>query len=312
MPLSDTLRRCRPKRHCPTDLHAASVGTSSTATVKMKTAVLCFVLALAGIRQGDAITAGSVVKIEDHPYQVAIDYYTKPASAEDDDPSHVTVSTSSGALITDKTVITSGSSLVDDNYKVVDYLLHPAYQHSWTIDGDVLLLYLGEQVPTRPETRPVPLADPSRTLVPGERLVLTGYGNLTEGEVLADGEVRQLQAAALPFVNQEICGDIWGFYGTTTVRACAGGLAKDACGQGDQGAPLVNWRGELVGVASPQLEGECGVLGQPTVFTSLLTADMQQWIKSNANGKQPEPTSTPVPSVVGARHLWHPQRRPQQ
>lgn len=301
----------------------------------MKTAVLCIVLALAGIRQGDAITAGSVVKIEDHPYQVAIDYYTKPASAEDDDPSHVTVSTSSGALLTEKTVITSGSSLVDDkktvdlkqlvvrvgaqrrdaggaSYKVVDYLLHPAYQHSWTIDGDVLLLYLGEEVPMRPETRPVPLADPSRTLVPGERLVLTGYGNLTEGEVLADGEVRQLQAAALPFVNQEICGDIWGFYGTTTVRACAGGLAKDACGQGDQGAPLVNWRGELVGVASPQLEGECGVLGQPTVFTSLLTADMQQWIKSNANGKQPQPTSTPAPSVVGARHLWHPQRRPQQ
>ncbi|KAK3931851.1 Trypsin-1 [Frankliniella fusca] len=275
----------------------------------MKTTLLCIVIALAGIPQGLAISAGTVVQIEDHPYQVAIDKYA-PLPDGDDDPSHITHKTTSGALLTSKTVITSARSLADKgtvnvnvtlltvrvgaqrrdtggaSYKVVDYLLHPAYSQL-QVDGDVLLLYLDAEVPSRSDAHTVPLADPSKTsMVPGEKLVLTGYGNLTQGEVLADGEVRQLQAAALPFVNQDVCKDIYRFYDLSTVRACAGGLAKATCGDGNNGAPVVNWRGELVGVASPEAKENCGVLGMPTVFTSLLTAEMHQWITSNADGKQ--------------------------
>lgn len=136
--------------------------------------------------------------------------------------------------------------------------------------------------------------------------------------MLDDGEVAQLRVAALPFVNQDLCESWFGFhYGHS--NGCIGSGRASVCGkvrvppapklashrrrafpthskctlvvQADVGSPVVNWRGELVGVAINNVN-YCSVPGRPTVFTNFADAELNDWILANVHEKQPLPTTT--------------------
>lgn len=208
-----------------------------------------------------------------------------------------------GALLSARTVITAASCFLSDIYPhtltvrvgsqvreaggeafdVADYELHPDYNVYWG-NNDALLLYLKDEVPFRAAVRPVALpAEPAPApgLPVGSKLVLTGYGDLYQDEVLADGEQRQLQAATLTVFNQDLCNELYYFTPADgNNRACAGGLTSDMCGSRDIGSPLVDWQGRLAGLALQQRK-TCGVPGLPTTFTNLADPALSAWVTDN-------------------------------
>ncbi|XP_034253706.1 uncharacterized protein LOC117652723 [Thrips palmi] len=282
--------------------------------------VVCLALLLGGCGLGHAISGGTATTIQKHPFQVAIDFVFPLL---DDDGSvmgeNITM-VCSGALITNKTVITAavcagtfdgngldvktlrvrvGSQLREgggEAYGVVDYQPH-WYYREWLHERNVMLLYLEEEVTLRAEVRPITLATPATAPKAGEKLILSGYGDLTRDEVLEDGQVRQLRAVALPFVNQDLCESWYGFhYGHT--NGCIGSGLVSVCGQADVGSPVVNWRGELVGVAINNVN-YCNVPGHPAIFTNFAEPELNAWIVSNTYEKQPSPpppTNAPLPT----------------
>ncbi|XP_034253057.1 trypsin 3A1-like isoform X2 [Thrips palmi] len=241
-------------------------------------------LLLSACRPGGAVIGGQQTTIELHPHLVAIDFQGDMVCG--------------GALLSPKTVITAAScffatdfysrmltvrvgSQVRDGggeaFEVADYEQHPDYNVYWG-NHDALLLYLKDEVPFRAEVQPVALAAPSDGIAVGEKLVLAGYGDLYQDEVLPEGEQRQVQAATLAFFNQDLCDEL--YYFTPPVvnnRACAGGLTSDMCGTRDVGSPIVNWRGRLVGLAIQQRK-TCGVPGLPTSFSNLAHPNLNQWV----------------------------------
>lgn len=72
--------------------------------------------------------------------------------------------------------------------------------------------------------------------------------------------------------------------------------------QRDVGAPLVNWRGELVGVALQQ-SSLCGVPGQPTAFTNLARPDLNEWVRTNVDVEPPPDDGSDLETVTGKKRL---------
>lgn len=278
--------------------------------------VVCLALLLGGCGLSGAISGGSPTTIQKHPYQVAIDIVLPLV---DDDGSVVGENITmvcSGALITNRTVVTAavctgnfkgllnvttvqvrvGSQHRESGgeaFKVADYVVHSHYRE-WLHEHNVLLLYLEEAVPARPEVRPIPLAKVSGAPKAGEKLLVTGYGDLTRDAAWEDGGAPQLRVAAMPFLNYDMCKWWYGFsFGNT--NGCIGTGRASVCGQADVGSPVVNWRGELVGVAVNDVN-YCSVPGRPAVFTNLALAELNEWVIANRDEKQPLPPTTPAPT----------------
>ncbi|XP_026275538.1 trypsin-2-like isoform X2 [Frankliniella occidentalis] len=241
-------------------------------------AALCALLAVF-CPEADAITGGSPVPIESFPYQVAIDQFRNQSCG--------------GALIGKKTVITTASCFhrreidVSDvtvrlgsatrtgglSLGVDDFLQHP--------DVDAVLLYLDQRVTPRKEIKFVPVPTVPTAIRQGELVTISGYGDVSD----------ELRAAALLAMDVEVCKDVYFF--SVNTRACAGGWTAGMCGLRDVGSPLVNWLGELVGLAV-QSHG-CGQPGFPTVFADLTGADVLTWIEDNMDMKT---------DATRAQRLW--------
>lgn len=290
------------------------------------------VLVLAVCRTSLAITGSSPTTIEKHPYTVVIDRVI-PVYDDTDIIDYDISMMCAGALLSEKTVIVTASCFKDvddimnmtnvrvrvgaqlregggEAFGVSTFLVHPLWVSLFPYNNDVMLLYLVDAVPFRAEVQPVALAPPNAPSA-GEKLLMTGYGDLTLDEVLVDGETRQIQVVTLPFVNQDVCkASFYLFYPSTTV-SCAGGVHAGTCGWRDVGSPLVNWRGELVGLATllPHLNPDdpddpdnqkymCGVPGKPTTFTNLALPTINKWVRANVD-VEPRPDDVDSKAVSG-------------
>ncbi|KAM8794735.1 serine protease 27-like, partial [Eudromia elegans] len=163
-------------------------------------------------------------------------------------------------------------------------LPHPAYAGEAT-SGDIALAQLARPVAFSASVLPVCLPGPRLRFAPGTRCVVTGWGDISEGQDLPSP--RRLQKLEVPIMAQATCRRL---YGRAVGRGrpprriqddmvCAGypeGL-KDTC-KGDSGGPLVcraGGRWVLAGIVS---WGEgCAEPGRPGVYTRV--SSYAGWIR---------------------------------
>jgi hypothetical protein len=118
---------------------------------------------------------------------------------------------------------------------VAEIIMAPRY-NDFNLDSDFALLRLAE--PADPDLTPIQLIDDVALAAPGIEAVLTGWGDLTNGE---RDYPNLLQEVELPLVDLAIVNATPAYAGTLTENMLPAGLeegGKDAC-YGDSGGPLV-------------------------------------------------------------------------
>ncbi|KAM9510549.1 serine protease 33-like [Guaruba guarouba] len=170
--------------------------------------------------------------------------------------------------------------------RVVPY---PGYRGEAT-SGDIALARLARAVPFTPRVLPVCLPAPGAAFPPGQRCVVTGWGDVGEGEDLPSP--RRLQMLEVPLLALSTCRRL---YGIDMGRAlpprrirpdmlCAGYAEgrRDTC-KGDSGGPLVCRAGERWVLAGIVSWGEgCAVPNRPGVYTRVSAYSL--WIRPRAPG----------------------------
>lgn len=118
---------------------------------------------------------------------------------------------------------------------VAEVIMAPRY-NEFNLDADFALLRLAE--PADPDLTPIQLIDDVALAAPGVEAVLSGWGDLTNG----DGDYPTLlQEVALPLVDLALANASPAYDGTLTENMLAAGFeagGKDSC-YGDSGGPLI-------------------------------------------------------------------------
>ena len=151
---------------------------------------------------------------------------------------------------------------------------HPKY-NSKTLDYDVALIKLPQKIPTSQTIKPVTLASYSSSVNAREKVVVTGWGYVTENGPMSTS----LKKLTLPVVDQKECKQIYSNANITITdnMICTSSLnAEDAC-KGDSGGPLV-YNKVQIGIVSWSL-GKCTDPRFPGVYTRV--SAVRQWIKEN-------------------------------
>jgi hypothetical protein len=118
---------------------------------------------------------------------------------------------------------------------VAEIIMAPRY-NDFNLDSDFALLRLAE--PANPGLTPIQLIDDAALAAPGIQAVLSGWGDLTNGE---GNYPVLLQEVELPLVDLAIANATPSYGGTLTENMLAAGFeegGKDSC-YGDSGGPLV-------------------------------------------------------------------------
>ncbi|KXJ83415.1 hypothetical protein RP20_CCG006290 [Aedes albopictus] len=212
------------------------------------------------------IVGGKDTAIEQHPYQVSL---RRGASH-----------TCGGSIISAGAVLTAAHCVYYTNAEPTDFsiragstlrneggqlitvaqmFIHPDYD-DWTLEWDIAVLKLSENLVFGAGVQPVALPASSLKISPGSTASIAGWGSL-----YYQGPSRShLQQVSVPIVDNGACsvayqnfGPIWSFH------LCAGARGIDAC-QGDSGGPLVQ-DGTVIGVVSWGYG--CAFNGYPTVYT---------------------------------------------
>ena len=170
-----------------------------------------------------------------------------------------------------------GSSFWRYGGQVVQFksiVFHPEYDKA-TTNNDIAILKTTAPIIFSASVQPVALPDPSRKLIPGEKLQISGWGRLSPNGPTS----KQLQMINLPVLSKEKCIEIMS--PISPIRPsmlCAGDLdgLGDSC-SGDSGGPAVDENNVLVGITS--WGKGCSVPGYAGVYTDV--AYMSDWIQNN-------------------------------
>ncbi|XP_039970447.1 chymotrypsin-2-like [Bactrocera tryoni] len=143
--------------------------------------------------------------------------------------------------------------------------------------NDIALLELATLIAYDDKTQNITIADEDE-LVEGETLTMTGWGSSVEGGAYPNA-LQQLSVQYLPY---EKCRSAYG--GSEDVdmgHLCTTSPVGQGACHGDTGGPLVNAKGQLVGVGNWGIP--CG-RGFPDVFAKM--SYHADWIRSTINGCQ--------------------------
>ncbi|CAH2092295.1 unnamed protein product [Euphydryas editha] len=227
------------------------------------------------------IVGGYDITIQDVPYQVYLLLLIDDEFYSDCGGSIISeeyVLTAAHCLMgTTRIYVRAGSTEADSGgtqYETTRYIQHPLY-NSRRFDYDVGLINIpgGITLDGR-NTRAVALPNASRTISPGINLLITGWGDITEGGQRS----RNLKAVQIPTISNNECRKTYSKLTPQQFCAAVPEGGKDAC-QGDSGGPAVAIEsGVQLGIVS--FGAGCGQLGYPGVYTNV--AKVRSWIKMNA------------------------------
>jgi secreted trypsin-like serine protease len=158
-------------------------------------------------------------------------------------------------------------------------LFHPDEYRCSAKTHDIALIKLDESVVVSPYVQLASSTMASTLLMPGTRLLTTGWGLTT----VNGAKSRFLMEVELPVANYELCRTAYGSVLPATA-ICAGETSRDAC-TGDSGGPLYkrkeNNQAIQVGVVS--FGDGCGKAKTPGVYTPV--AEYITWIKETLKPK---------------------------
>ncbi|XP_063096624.1 transmembrane protease serine 11B [Cavia porcellus] len=162
-------------------------------------------------------------------------------------------------------------------HDVQEIMIHEGYVKGEHHD-DIAIIRLTEKVVFKNDVHRVCLPEATQTLLPGEGVVVTGWGALSY-----DGKFPVLlQKAPVKIIDTNTCNSEEAYYGMIQdTMLCAGYMEGniDAC-QGDSGGPLVHPNSRniwyLVGIVS--WGDECGKINKPGVYTRVTA--YRNWIAS--------------------------------
>lgn len=111
--------------------------------------------------------------------------------------------------------------------KVAQITRHPQYDAA-TIDYDIAVIELSQQMNFIATMKPIPLPASNFLAQPGMLAVVSGWGTAKEG---AGSVPQNLKAVMLPIVSMAQCRSIYGQWAITDRMLCAGYSTggKDAC-----------------------------------------------------------------------------------
>lgn len=153
--------------------------------------------------------------------------------------------------------------------KVKEIYMHEKY-NIWTVDNDVAILHLAQDLPFDSNSSPIELADELPS--PGELATITGWG-----ETVLNGDFSdRLRSVNVPILSQDECRASYKYEEVTDNMVCAGYAegGKDMC-RGDSGGPLV-YNKKQIGIVSWGYE--CGLPKYPGVYSSVPA--LKPWILS--------------------------------
>ena len=245
---------------------------------------------------GKRVVGGVETAPNEYPWQVALLYNSKPAPY------------CGGSLLSSRVVMTAAHCEVkwvqlvsvvvgehdvtrDDGQQSVAvkrWLSHPDYNRR-TLDSDLAILVLKQEVRFRAQVSPVCLPNPQTTYDSREALV-TGWGTLYNGgpvpSTLVKAELRSLTN------KQCVAGTLYSHSDITDRMICAAFPQRDSC-QGDSGGPLMAYEGggryhSVIGIVS--WGSGCAQPNAPGVYTRV--TQFLQWINSKMEG---ETCARPLP-----------------
>lgn len=195
------------------------------------------------------IVGGEPVEIEQHPYQVALQFFgLRICGATIISPSYVvTAAHCSNAFTAGGLTIYAGSSYTNQSgilIEVSDVIEHPNFNAD-TVDYDISILRLATDLTFSNSINQINLPELNQEIPIGADAVVTGWGLLSEGGAPA----YQLQAVTVQIIGKDVCDVV--FPGLVSNQmVCAGVLegGQDSC-NGDSGGPLVI-DGQLIGIVS--------------------------------------------------------------
>ncbi|XP_066929533.1 trypsin-1-like, partial [Clytia hemisphaerica] len=151
-----------------------------------------------------------------------------------------------------------------------------------TMENDIVLLELNNEVTFNDFIAPACIVDKSKHLVQGTTAVVSGWGTLESG----GDQPEILQKAEVNIVSRDTCNSKYSS-GITKVMLCAAAPGKDSC-QGDSGGPLVvegdkcgNDQYFLAGVVS--FGSGCAHPDYPGVYADV--AALRDWIDDKLASK---------------------------
>ncbi|ALC46478.1 CG31267 [Drosophila busckii] len=237
-------------------------------------------LPAAKFKASSRIIGGNEIPVGKAPYMVSIQNYFG---------NHIC----GGAIIHDQYILTAASCMgglrkrdmkvvmsTNDwagpawQYKVEEIIMHCKFDQP-LYHNDIALLKLETLVAYDDVTQNITLAA-LNTLKEGEKLTLTGWGIEED-----DGDyVYNLKQLQLAYVNNAHCNAT--YQGTESLdvgHLCAVGKQGTGACMGDQGGPLINEAGELVGIVN---FGVPCARGFPDVFARV--SFYYDWILATING----------------------------
>ncbi|XP_060800743.1 trypsin 5G1-like [Amyelois transitella] len=252
--------------------------------------ILCLLVLLGGAVNGRSrgrhvkshddgkIVGGQEVTINEYPYQVylliqiGINYYACGGSII----SANYVLTAAHCLVGATRVhVRAGSTDSDSGGKMYSssiYTIHPKYNRQ-TSDYDIgVIKLLRKMTLDGTTTKAVQLPSSDTMVVPGDNVIVTGWGATSEG-----GDTTNiLNAVTVPITTPEFCNQSYSG-GITDRMICAGTEegGKDSC-QGDSGGPAVN-ETSLVQYGVVSFGIGCARPNVPGVYTSVPA--LRDWIK---------------------------------
>lgn len=156
--------------------------------------------------------------------------------------------------------------------KVKDIYMHENYD-IWTVDNDVAVLHLAQDLPMTYISSPIQLADDLPNA--GELAIVTGWG-----ETVLNGDYSdKLRSVRIPILDKNDCQAAYKYEVITNNMVCAGAKegGKDMC-RGDSGGPLI-YKNKQIGIVSWGYE--CGSPSYPGVYTSVPA--VKEWILKTVN-----------------------------
>ncbi|XP_032683053.1 trypsin-4-like [Odontomachus brunneus] len=218
------------------------------------------------------IVGGMTVDISQHPYQMSVQQIFHICGASIISKNWVVTAAHCVTAPANFYRLNAGNNdkYEGSYYKVKRIVRHPGY-NPMTIDYDIALLELDDEVRFNSNMQPVKLAE--KELESGIMVNITGWGAIMPGGWTSP----VLMGVSLPIVDRNTCKLKYWFVRNITDRMiCAGYLqkgGKDAC-QGDSGGPL-SANNTLYGIVSWGYG--CARPDYPGVYTNV--AAVRPWIK---------------------------------
>lgn len=243
--------------------------------------LISFVALVSFIDAEERIIGGDETTVYDFPHQVSI--RNRPIFCPQCPYSHFC----GGSIIAKDKVLTA-AHCVDDReaktfavvagsnnragadgfiVKVKAIYMHEKYD-IWSVDNDIAILHLAQELPMTYKTQPIEMAD---VLPAAEELAtITGWG-----ETVLNGDYSdQLRFVDVPILDHNECQSAYKYENITNNMVCAGFKegGRDMC-RGDSGGPLI-YKNKQIGIVSWGYE--CALPSYPGVYSSIPA--MKKWI----------------------------------